>query len=387
MNAGIVLLVGDNAAERSELGMILTRHGGFVVVEVGSADEARLRVGDLAPEALVASMLDIGPLATALSEMINGDPTLLGIPLVLLADNLDAESRKRAWGLGAAALLQNPVDAGEFSGCVRAVVAAHRTRSEPASGGRYAMESVRQVQELLVHTLDSAAPGSEERGNEVAAAALILAREFGVEEHLLEDMVLAARLHELGRIVAPGRGRPGEGAPTGRTLMASAVLLRQVEVFRGAAHLVEAMGANWDGTGTPADLQRGQIPLRARLLRVVVDLLSAVREHAREGDASLATAAMALSIQSGTRYDPAVIAALDVLVAAEESGTLRPEGSHVQVPDLCEGMILAADLHTASGVKLLSAGAVLTSQSLQLIRRRDAIDPIVHGVIILSSGR
>jgi response regulator RpfG family c-di-GMP phosphodiesterase len=387
VNAGIVLLLGENTVDRTELGLNLTRHGGLVVVEVGSIDEARLRIADIAPEAIIVSAVDVGELATQLSELLHDDPALQGIPFVLLADYLDVEARKRGWSLGAAAMLARPVDPSELSGCVRAVVAARRVRGEPSPGGRYLMESVRQVQELLVHTLDAAAPGSETRGNEVAAAALILAREFQVEDHLIEDMELAARLHELGRIVTPGATGQGEMAPTGRTLMASAVLLRQVEVFRGAAHLVEAMGANWDGTGLPADLQRGQIPLRARLLRTVVDLFATVRQHAREGDGSLATAAMALAIHSGTRYDPAVVAALDVLVNAEETGTLRPEGSHVPVADLREGMVLAADLHTASGVKLLSAGAVLTTQSLQLIRRRDAIDPVVHGVVILSSGR
>lgn len=387
MNAGIVLLVGEHAAERAELGMQLTRHGGLLVVEVATVEEAQLRIADLAPEAIIAHLIEIGQTASDLSAMLAADPTLHGIPLILLADYLDADARKRAWGLQAAALLANPVDPGELAACVRAVITARRIRSEPAPGGRYALESVRQVQELLVHTLDAAAPGAEQRGNEVASAALILAREFEVEDHLLEDMELAARLHELGRIVTPAGSGSRDYSPTGRTLMASSVLLRQVEVFRGAAHLVECMGANWDGTGLPADIQRGQIPLRARLLRVVVDLLAAARQHAKEGDASLATAAMALGVHSGTRYDPAVIAALDVLVTAEETGTLRPEGSQMQVPDLREGMVLAADLHTASGVKLLSAGAVLTSQSLQLIRRRDAIDPVVHGVVILDNGR
>ena len=46
-------------------------------------------------------------------------------------------------------------------------------------------------------------------------------------------------------------------------------------------------------------------------------------------------------------------------------------------------MVLAADLHTASGVKLLSAGSVLNQSTLDLIRRRHLSDPIVHGVPIL----
>jgi hypothetical protein len=74
---------------------------------------------------------------------------------------------------------------------------------------------------------------------------------------------------------------------------------------------------------------------------------------------------------------------MEVLVSKELDPRWLRRQELVPVARLREGMVLAADLHTASGVKLLSAGSVLNQSTLDLIRRRHLSDPIVHGVPIL----
>jgi hypothetical protein len=59
-------------------------------------------------------------------------------------------------------------------------------------------------------------------------------------------------------------------------------------------------------------------------------------------------------------------------------------GSSVLVPivDLEPGMVLAEDLYTDSGLKLLARGTQLTPSSLEIIRRRHRAEPILHGAAI-----
>jgi hypothetical protein len=48
-------------------------------------------------------------------------------------------------------------------------------------------------------------------------------------------------------------------------------------------------------------------------------------------------------------------------------------------------MVLAADLSTSSGVKLLAKGAAISSSVLDVIQRRHLADPIIDGVWIRRS--
>jgi hypothetical protein len=43
-------------------------------------------------------------------------------------------------------------------------------------------------------------------------------------------------------------------------------------------------------------------------------------------------------------------------------------------------MVLAADLSTSGGVKLLAKGATISESVLQVIQRRHAADPIIDAV-------
>lgn len=381
MSDGLVLLVGEVAAGRSSLALTLTRQGGLTVSEASFDDQLHDRLRDIAPEIIVIDCRGRGAYGIELLRHLRDSG--LDTPCVLLTGAGDDETPRRGWSLGAAAVLREPVDMGELTAALLVLLARHRATTALGEAARLNTASVRQLAELLVHTLNAAVPGAERRGNEIASAVMVLARQFDVPEHLLPDLDLAARLHELGRIVVRTGTVGMEPASAGRVYLASAVLLRQVEALHGVATLVGAMGAHWDGSGAPSDLQRGQIPLRSRLLRTIADLMGTLHRHEAEGDSTLATAATAIAMYSGTWYDPAVVAALDVLIAAEENGGWRPTMDVVPVDQLREGMVLATDLHTASGVKLLSTGAVLTTQNLQLIRQRNTSDPIAHGVSIV----
>jgi hypothetical protein len=46
------------------------------------------------------------------------------------------------------------------------------------------------------------------------------------------------------------------------------------------------------------------------------------------------------------------------------------------------GMVLAEDLYTDSGVKLLTRGTAITPTALDTIRRRHRMEPILRGAVV-----
>ncbi len=272
--------------------------------------------------------------------------------------------RTRAWRAGADAVFSAPVAPGEL-----------RNAMEAMGVRQHACRNGDEVIGLLEILLDSHSPRAADLGRTLAHGVSLLATRFDIPDPYVPSLLAAARLHTLSMLTGDHHA-----AQLTQVTAASAGLLRQVNVLEGVAELVEAMGANWDGSGHPA-LQRGEIPLRSRLLRTVADWMLLAE---REGEIG---ALESLSLQAGVRYDPAVIAELHLLTGtAVNDGSQTVSTAIVAVDDLNRGMVLAADLYTSSGVKLLASGCVLSEQTIALVRERNVIDPLPHGARVFVDG-
>jgi len=54
----------------------------------------------------------------------------------------------------------------------------------------------------------------------------------------------------------------------------------------------------------------------------------------------------------------------------------------VQVHEMQEGMVIANDLCTSSGVKLVAAGTRLSATQVERILAHNYSDPILHGIYV-----
>lgn len=162
----------------------------------------------------------------------------------------------------------------------------------------------------------------------------------------------------------------------GRT---AALLLASLPGYQTAAELLEAVHENWDGTGHPDHRQQGQIPLRSRLLRVVLDFLA---EMESAGHPPATRVLEHLQDHVGTLYDPMTIVHLKALLEGGSDDDLRGRVVRLPVDRLHVGMVLSEDLVTDSGLKLLSRGTRITLETLDVIQRRHTLEPIVNGAAV-----
>jgi response regulator RpfG family c-di-GMP phosphodiesterase len=377
-----VLLVDDEVVRRDERLFELESQYGYAVTGCGTVREARDLLATREVHLVLSSATLGSSDAVALMRRINRD-TANAPAVVILAQPQEHGLRRLAWSEGADAVLTEPVDASELAAALKSVVEARSRRLAAVAAQKELAASLDHLADVLVLVLDAAVPGSASRGADLARLVTSLGAKFAMEVTLFDDLQRAARLHEVGRFTLGDAGMREPGvSPAGRCTMASASLLIQVPMLEGVADIIDKIGANWDGSGLPAGVQRGQIPMRSRLLRVGVDLLAGVERSALKGDSSLASAARELQAHTGIWYDPAVVAALNTMLAEEHPPQWHEDVAMVTFDRLAVGMRLAADLETASGVKLLSDGAVLTATTLQLIRRRHEIDPLLLPVPI-----
>jgi HD-GYP domain-containing protein (c-di-GMP phosphodiesterase class II) len=144
----------------------------------------------------------------------------------------------------------------------------------------------------------------------VATYAVALAKSLGFEQHRIEMMQLAARLHDVGKVGVSDVVLLKESPPNledetevrrhsdlGRAMLAGAGL---PDVARWVHHLHE----RFDGRGYPDALAGRQIPVESRILHAADALDNMTRPHVYRRHRPLREALAELAFGAGTRLDP-----------------------------------------------------------------------------------
>jgi diguanylate cyclase (GGDEF)-like protein len=185
----------------------------------------------------------------------------------------------------------------------------------------------RQSSDVLMRVLMERHPDLEAHLEGVARLAGGVGRRLGLDDEALEQLRLAAELHDIGKVAIPDAiiGKPGalgedewtfirRHTVIGERIVAAAPSLGPV------ARLVRASHERWDGGGYPDGLAGEAIPVGARIVAVsdAYDAMCADRPYARARTTT--DAAAELRRCAGTQFDPAVV---EAFIAELDAQALR----------------------------------------------------------------
>jgi PAS domain S-box-containing protein/putative nucleotidyltransferase with HDIG domain len=195
-----------------------------------------------------------------------------------------------------------------------------RTRQERSHYLQQHLKSVEQLKEALVSTIRAMALTVEKRDpytaghqSRVAALAMAIAVEMGVDENRVEGLRLGAMIHDIGKIYVPAEilNRPGKLSGPEFSMIKSHPevgydIIKGVEFPWPVADMVLQHHERMDGSGYPNGLRGEAIILEARIL-AVADVVEAITAHRpyRAG-LGLATALVEIENGRGQLYDTAV---------------------------------------------------------------------------------
>lgn len=162
----------------------------------------------------------------------------------------------------------------------------------------------------LAAAVDARDPDTEHHGTKVAALAVMLAAEVGLDDDKGGLIELAGLLHDVGNIGLPDAilHKPAplsvservrvEGHPElGERILASTKL---TEILPWVRHHHE----RWDGTGYPDGLSGEFIPLEARILAVVEAYDAMTSDRPYRAAMSREAALQEIDLNLGTQFDP-----------------------------------------------------------------------------------
>jgi hypothetical protein len=202
---------------------------------------------------------------------------------------------------------------------------------EPFVGSEYGeprWHARRAAMELAKATVIAHDGLTGDHSDDVSLLCEALAEQLGVEDSERSNLMAAAQLHDIGKIAVPesvlqkpGPLIPEEWDVVRRHTVVGSRILGAVPELREISEIVRHSHEHWDGSGYPDRLAGDAIPLASRVL-LCADAFHAIRTNRpyRRGR-SARDALEEIRAHAGTEFDPAVVAALERVIATARAGT------------------------------------------------------------------
>lgn len=190
----------------------------------------------------------------------------------------------------------------------------------------------RQVRDVLLQALgERRGGGADVAMPQVAAHAVAVGRQVGLDLAELDVLVRAAELQDIGRIAIPDSILSKRGPLTGaeweivrRHPAVGERILRSAPALAPVARIVRSCSERFDGSGYPDGLRGDEIPLGARIIAVCVayDAMTSPRPYRPAGTPGQAFEELCRCV--GGQFDPMVVAAFSAVMGDRYSGASSP---------------------------------------------------------------
>jgi HD-GYP domain-containing protein (c-di-GMP phosphodiesterase class II) len=193
---------------------------------------------------------------------------------------------------------------------------------------------------MLAAAIDEKDPYTRGHSDRVAKYSLIIGREMGLGEEELDKLRISALLHDVGKIGVDDRvlKKPGALTPEEFDLMKQhpskgANIMRPVAQLADMLPGIELHHEHVDGRGYPYGLSGDKIPMMARIIAAADTLDAMTTNRPYQSGKDLEFSMSLIRKLAGTKFDPAVV---DALEAAVEHGKIRlaPVEVALEVPAL-----------------------------------------------------
>ncbi|MCL4457062.1 MAG: response regulator [Nitrospirae bacterium] len=227
--------------------------------------------------------------------------------------------------------------------------------------------------------------------NTVAALSGGIALKLGLSESEIENIIVAAQLHDVGKIGIPDIVLIKDADELTSDEMEEYIkhpvrgqaAVDPVEELREAGMLIRSHHEWYDGNGFPDRLSGNKIPLGSRII-AVADKLDRLTSGGNSR-LSLESALNVIKSLSGIQFDPELYGMLHEVAKEKitiDSGAADAVEVELRPKDLMTGLIVSRDVRSGTGLLLLRKGATLNERNIETMKRGYHIDPSKSGIFV-----
>jgi putative two-component system response regulator len=309
--------------------------------------------------------------------------------IMITADQESREQNIKVLQQGADDFLGKPFQIDQMIGKLRAATRIMEQRFKIIDTQKKVLELKNKIDEnfktvvtkleILVNVRSQEFPKLK---NKIERSAMWIAEELDeMTNDQLDHLYYASRLAFLGRLMLPDnilltpimvKGRE-KSEQMSRVPKFAHDVISNIDGFAEIAEILKHVYENYDGTGIPDKIKGWEIPLGARILRVVCDFY----DFMKQTNDNVGKSIDELYHEGKRLYDLRVITMMDQFFAWQNSSGKFKTEMPVTRRELEEGMTLSRNIITQSGMKLMSAGTVLSEEKVDKILMITKGDPVI----------
>jgi response regulator RpfG family c-di-GMP phosphodiesterase len=388
-----ILLVDDDEVQLQVIAHAVQSFSDYAVLTATSAATAMPLAEKHQPDVIISDYYMPEEDGFAFCKRVKAHPVLRSSMFILLTSASTVEQRIRGLDIGADDYVTKPFNTEELLSHIRAALRIKAMNDELQADKAKLAQLYKELEDdfigvisLLSYIIGQRVPGASMRAERAAAMSRWIGERLGLKDEQLKMLEIAAKLHEIGKVNLPDdllkkplaqltdleRNAMSHFPLIGQQTLIGIPRLREVGVY--IRHQME----NFDGTGGPDRLRQEQIPLPSRILRAV----NVVETESTRSNITLEQLTATLARLRGTVLDSHVVQLMIEYLEAIENPSWREGKRQVSVYDLKVGMVIAHDLTTGSGTKLLSEKSTISVSILERILAHHQFDPILNNVYV-----
>jgi len=305
-----VLLVDDEPNNLKLLQQILKND--YQLAFASNGEQAIVAAKSLQPKLILLDIMMPGMSGYEVCEKLKADETTSHIPVIFVTAMHDTGDEAKGFDVGAVDYIHKPISA---------EIVKRRVKTH------ISLVKIDQLEDLVKHAVmmlgEAGHYNDTDTGSHIwrmAAYAAELSIEYGWSKEQTDLLLLAAPMHDMGKIGVPDEilKAPRKLTDSEWVIMESHTeighsILKQSSnpVFKMAADVALSHHEKWNGEGYPLGLSRKDIPECARIVAVadVFDALTVKRPY-KEAWSVEESIELILS-ESGKHFDPNVVAAFE----------------------------------------------------------------------------
>ncbi|HTY37525.1 MAG TPA: HD domain-containing phosphohydrolase [Bacteroidota bacterium] len=391
-----VLIVDDDDAQRQILLAVLHTEPTYEVLVAEDGAQGLRLAQEQRPTIIISDIYMPVMDGVELCSKVKSDSKLRETMFILLTGSSDVKDKVRGFDSGADDYVTRPVHADELLSRVRAslrIRAMHdemvEDRKALAELNHNLEESYTGVLQLMTHLIGLRVPNASARAERAEQMAIWIGSKLEMNSADMLSLGTAARLHEIGKISFPD-GLLRKDAPElsedekneiGSFPSLGQLILKGIPKLKDPSTLIRHQLENYDGSGYPDRLMNQQIPIGSRILRLVnlIEQLPVAKGFTQADQLE------AVRRAKGTALDPRIVQLAEEYIEIVENPAWMEGKRQVNILELHAGMVLAHDLVTGTGTKLLPKDSVIGTTHIEKILAHHHFDPIVNSIYVYSS--
>jgi response regulator RpfG family c-di-GMP phosphodiesterase len=249
------------------------------------------------------------------------------------------------------------------------------------------METIKAFSTILEMRLKDVGSHSQR----VAALIKKLLKTMDLNKKKYQDVVVAAFLHDIGKVSYPdallkkadGTYTRGEMEIVTKHPILGQSCVIGINGFEEIALIIRHHHENFDGSGYPDFLRGKAIPPGARLIRIANAFDHHAFSRGYPDKKMLNDAAAHLVRQSGVLFDPELVKRfIDLDIARQYYHQELAETIVLKTINLENGMVVAENIYSNSGMFVLPKGARLSPEMIARLIKIDKFDQISRGITV-----